>query len=73
MTAPRTFKRCSTSWRPTSTTPTPGRHIKLWGMLEPGQPVPKRTVLLFTKAMRADFDVEVDGYSKGKLAVFSAP
>ncbi|MEZ5218682.1 MAG: hypothetical protein R2715_19340 [Ilumatobacteraceae bacterium] len=42
-------------------------------MLEPGQPVPKRTVLLFTKAMRADFDVEVDGYSKGKLAVFSAP
>jgi hypothetical protein len=52
----------------------PGRHVKLWGMLEPGQPIPKRTIPLFAKGiMRVDFDVEVDGYSKGKLAVFSAP
>ncbi len=52
----------------------PGRHIKLWGTLEPGQPVPNRTVPLFAKGvMRADFDVEIDGYQKGKLAVFSAP
>jgi hypothetical protein len=43
-------------------------------MLEPGQPIPKRTIPLFAKGiMRVDFDVEVDGYSKGKLAVFSAP
>ena len=42
----------------------PGRHVKLWGMLEPGQPIPKRTIPLFAKGiMRVDFDVEVDGYS----------
>lgn len=52
----------------------PERHIKLWGTLEPGQPVPKRTVPLFAKGvMRGDFDVEVAGYHKGKLAIFSAP
>jgi len=52
----------------------PARHIKLWGCLGPGQPVPKRTTPLFTRGvLRADFDVEVDGYHKGKLAVFSAP
>jgi hypothetical protein len=52
----------------------PERHIKLWGCMEPGQPVPARTVPLFAKGvLRADFDVEVDGYHKGKLTVFSAP
>ena len=52
----------------------PERHIKLWGCLTPGQSVPRRTVPLFAKGvMRADFDVEVEGYHKGKLAVFSAP
>jgi len=52
----------------------PERHIKLWGTLEPGKGVPKRTVPLFAKGvLRADFDVEVDGYHKGKLVIFSAP
>lgn len=52
----------------------PERHIKLWGCMEPGQPVPKRTIPLFARGvLRSDFDVEVDGYHKGKLAIFSAP
>ncbi len=52
----------------------PERPIKLWGCIEPGSPIPQRTLPLFARGvLRSDFDVEVDGYTKGKLAVFSAP
>lgn len=52
----------------------PQRHVKLWGCLQPGQAVPRRTLPLFARGvMRTDLDIEVEQYLKGKIALFSAP